>query len=146
VITDDGRRKSDTFKVQGSKFKVFLGLVVFFLTLNIELLNFEPRVAYAAVGDTITCGTTLSSVAAGAALDIQPGAGAEWAIATIWFEFDVEIQRFDGTTPMPGVQYLGPNYQNFFPMTNVTNANRIRIKNLHGTVAKLICFDGVVTK
>lgn len=110
-----------------------------FLAVTLSLLLCST--AFAAVGDAVT---SCSSISAGATLDIQPGAGVEWFLHNIWFEYNVEIQRYDGTNTVATVQLLGPDFQ---PLaTRLTNGNRVRIKNLHGSSAKLICYDAVVTK
>jgi hypothetical protein len=109
--------------------------------LLFALCAFAP--ANAAVGDVVAA---CSSIASGAALDVQPGAGVEWAIHNIFFEYDVELQRYDGSNTVATAQFTGPDWQNISPVIHVNNTNRIRLKNLHGSLAKLICYDGVVTK
>jgi len=102
-----------------------------------------PITVNAAVGDSVA---SCTSVASGATLDVQPSGSIEWVIHNIWFEYDVELQRYDGTNTAVIKQFTGGDWQNFFPAIHVTNGNRIRVKNLHGSLAKVICYDGVVTK
>jgi len=109
------------------------------LTILAALL---PRLALAAVGDVVA---DCQSIATTATLDAQPGAGVEWVIHNIWFEADVELQRYDGTNLAAVAQFIGPNFQWFTPAVHVTNTNYVRIKNLNGS-SKVICYDGVVTK
>jgi hypothetical protein len=70
----------------------------------------------------------------------------EWSIRYLWFEYNIELQRYDGTDLAAVAQFIGPNYQDFNPPTSQTNTNRIRLKNLHGSVAKVICYEGTITK
>jgi len=115
-----------------------LALAGLFFTFAFLIFNCAP--ARAAVGDAVA---SCSSVAAGATLDIQPGSGVEWFLHNIWFEYNVEIQRYDGTNTVAATQLLGPDYK---PLsTRLTNGNRVRVKNLHGSSAKLICYDAVIT-
>lgn len=103
----------------------------------------SPQTSKAAIGDAVA---SCSSVAAGAVLDAQPGAGVEWVLHNVWFEYNIEIQRYDGTNTVATAQLIGPDFQWFQPAAHLTNANRLRFKNLHATDAKLICYDGVQTK
>jgi len=102
---------------------------------------FVPQNGSAAVGDAVT---NCTSVATGAVLDIQPGASIEWFLHNIWFEYNVDVQRYDGTNVVTTASLLGPDYQPI--AARLTNANRVRIKNTHGSLAKFICYDAVITK
>lgn len=96
--------------------------------------------AQSAVGDTKA---SCSSIANGAFLDVQAGSGEEWLIQGLWFEDSVELQRYDGTNQVIVAQYT----QGYKPLiSRVTNSNRIRVKNIHGSAAKLLCYEGVQTK
>lgn len=103
----------------------------------------SARNARAAVGDTVA---SCTSVAASGTLDVQPGAGVEWVLHSIWFTLNVELQRYDGTNTAAVTQLIGPDYHTFSPAIHVTNGNRIRLVNLNGGSANIICYDGVVTK
>lgn len=112
----------------------------FLLLLFTITITLTPAVLRAAVGDTAAA---CSSVANNAFLDIQPGSGVEWVVHNLWFEDNVELQRYDGTNAVAVAQYS----QGFKDLvTHVTNSNRIRVKNIHGSAAKLICYDAIVTK
>jgi hypothetical protein len=106
-------------------------------------ISLAPLSVFAAVGDAVA---SCASVSAGAVLDVQPGAAAEWTIHNIYFDKNVELQRYDGSNLAQTAQFRGPDWQNFFPAIHVNNANRIRIKNLDAGSAAAICYDGFVTK
>lgn len=109
-------------------------ILLLFLILTI------PRSVLAAVGDTKA---SCSSIANGSFLDVQAGSGEEWLIQGLWFEDSVELQRYDGTNAVVVAQYT----QGYKPLiSRVTNSNRIRVKNIQGASAKLICYEGVQTK
>lgn len=89
--------------------------------------------------------TGLSSVAAGAVLDLLPGAAAEWVIYTIYHQGTVDLQWYDGANVLTFESALsGPN-----AITNAqfhcTSTRRIRVKNVDAS-AMLIGFDGIVLK
>ena len=100
---------------------------------------------FAAVGDR---DTTCTSPAAGAFHDTQTSGSVQRAITFILFEDVVEIQSWDGSTALifeasltgPGIYRVGD------VGFAATATNRIRVKNLHGSLAKRICHIWVETK
>ena len=94
-----------------------------------------------AVGDT-TKG--LSSINAGAYLDIQPASTAEWVIHNIYHEYDVTVEVYDGSNSLIFDTDTGAGVYAKYAF-HCTNAQRIRVKNTHGSAAKLIGFDGIIT-
>jgi len=94
-----------------------------------------------AVGDTVS---GLSSIAAGAYLDIQPSGTAEWAINNIYHEYDIQLEYYDGTNALVFDTDSGAGVYARFAF-HCTNARRVRVKNTHGSAAKLIGYDGFVT-
>lgn len=101
-----------------------------------------PAIARAAVGDAVA---DCQSIAAAASLQVKPGAGAEWIIHNVWFEYNIQLVRTDGTDVAATVELIGPDWQPFNAM-NVSNSNWLELKNTHGSTAKVICYDGRVTK
>jgi hypothetical protein len=93
-----------------------------------------------AVGDAVV---NNSSVATGAFLDIQPGAGIEWMIHHVHHEAAVELYWWDGTNQFLISSSSGANYENL--NARVTNTIRLRIKNTDAAT-KRIGYDGVQTK
>ena len=85
------------------------------------------------------------SIATGARLDIQPGAGVEWDIHNVYFTHQVTLERFDGTDNAAFATYSGPGRQNFIPALRVTNTNRLRVLNDDAS-SRVICYDAVITK
>lgn len=94
-----------------------------------------------AVGDVAS---GLSSISAGAYLDIQPGSGVEWVIHNIYHESDIQLEYYDGTLACSFDTDTGAGVYAKYAF-HCTNVRRIRVKNTAGT-AKLIGYDGVVTK
>ena len=95
-----------------------------------------------AVGDVKS---SISSIAAGGYLDIQPSAGEEWVIHNIYHEYDVQIEFYDGTNSLIFDTDTGVGIYAKYAF-HVTNSIRIRVKNTHASLAKLIGYDGVVSK
>lgn len=94
-----------------------------------------------AVGDAVGA---ISSINAGAYLDIQPGAGIEWTIHNIYYAGDVELYHYDGSNSLKFDAVTG--YGAYLGMASkATNSVRIRVKNVTAG-AILISYDGVVTK
>ena len=95
-----------------------------------------------AAGDVFSGGPT--SVAAGAYLDIQPGAGVEAVITNIFYGGAVEIYYYDGAQQILAFSDVsaGAVLNSSF---HVVNARRIRVKNVTGA-AIYIGYDGVQTK
>lgn len=94
-----------------------------------------------AVGDTFS---GLSSVAAGAYLDIQPGAGVEAVIHNIYHASDVQLEQYDGSNSLIFDTDTGAGIYAKYAF-HVTNTIRIRVKNTTaGSI--LIGYDGIVTK
>ena len=93
------------------------------------------------VGDVVS---TISSIAAGAYLDIQPGSGIEWVIHNIHHEDQVEIYFYDGTNSILVDVDAGQGSWTgqFF---HCTNTKYYRVKNTAAS-AKLIGYDGIITK
>ncbi|MCW3994590.1 MAG: hypothetical protein NWE98_00365 [Candidatus Bathyarchaeota archaeon] len=94
-----------------------------------------------AVGDVTK---NLQSIAAGAYLDIQPSGTAEWVIHNIYHEYDVQLEVYDGTNSLIFDIDSGTGVYAKYAF-HCTNAQRIRVKNTHTSVAKLIGYDGIVT-
>ena len=96
-----------------------------------------------AKGDVVS---GISSVANGAFLDIRPGASANWKIHNIYHESTISIQFFDGINELEFVtDEAGPGVYAYFAF-GCDNTRRIRVENKHGADAKLIGYDGIVTK
>jgi hypothetical protein len=105
------------------------------------LLVCAPDAGNALPGDPIA---DCSLVASGASATIRPGAGESWIIHNIWFKYNVELIRTNGTVTLDGLQFLGPD---FLPTVfHVTNGNYLQVKNLHDSTAFGVCWDGLVTK
>ena len=94
-----------------------------------------------AVGDVASA---LSSISASAYLDIQPGSGVEWVIHNIYHEDSVQVEFYDGSNSLIFDNDTGMGALLWMEF-HCTNARRIRVKNT-ATAAKLIGYDGVVTK
>lgn len=111
------------------------------LTLSTQHLLLST--SEAAVGDKLVW---KASVAAGATLSCQPSSGVEAVIHAIWHEDDIEIQTYDGTTAIAAVNHLGADI--FFPggIMRVSNAEYVRVKNLHASAAKNIKCEAIITK
>jgi len=93
------------------------------------------------IGDTIS---NIVSVAAGAYLNIKPPAGVEWVIHNINHEGSVELYFTDGTNYIKIDSSNGPGGWLSFAF-HVTNSRWYAVKNVE-TTAKLISYDGIVTK
>jgi len=95
-----------------------------------------------AVGENVS---GLASVAAGAYLDIQMASGTEAVVHNIYHEYDVQIEFYDGSNSLVFDTDTGAG---FYGKTqfHVNNTRRIRVKNTHTTLAKLIGYDGIQTK
>lgn len=94
-----------------------------------------------AVGDVYS---GLQSVNADAYLDIQPSVGVEVVIHNIYHESDVQLELYDGANSLIFDTDSGAGVYAKYAF-HVTNSIRVRVKNTDG-VAKLIGYDGVVTK
>jgi len=94
-----------------------------------------------AVGDVVA---DIQSIAAGAYLDIQPGAGVEWVIHNIYHESDIQLELYDGTNSLIFDTDAGAGIYAKYAF-HVKNTIRIRVKNTHATLAKLIGYDGICT-
>jgi hypothetical protein len=94
-----------------------------------------------AVGDVVS---NITSLATGAYLDIQPGAGIEWVIHNIYHADTVELYWYDGsnTIKFDADTTYGVFGKNAF---HVTNTVWIRVKNIHAST-KLVGYDGICTK
>jgi hypothetical protein len=90
-----------------------------------------------AAGDVIS---GISSVAAGAYLDLQPGASVEWSVHNIYHEDAVTIELYDGTNSLVWGEFYGAG--NREGIWNANNTRRLRVKNAHASAAKLIGYDG----
>jgi hypothetical protein len=95
-----------------------------------------------ALGDVIA---DIQSIAAGAALDINPGVNQEWCINNLYFQDAVQIEAYDGVNALSIGTASGPGFLGNLNFRAVGNADRIRIINQAAT-AKLIGYSGVVTK
>ena len=95
-----------------------------------------------AVGDVVS---GQSSIDAAAYLDIQPGAGVEWVIHNIYHEYDIELSQYDGTNTLVFDTEAGDGVYARYAF-HVTNSIRIRVKNTDASLARLIGYDGIVTK
>lgn len=94
-----------------------------------------------AVGDVKS---EISSVNAGAYLNVQPPAGEEWVIHNIYHESDVELHFYDGTNSLVFDSDAGAGVYAKYAF-HVTNSRYIRVKNTAAS-AKLIGYCGVQTK
>jgi hypothetical protein len=94
-----------------------------------------------AVGDVKSA---LTSVAAGAYLDIQPPAGEEWVIHNIYHASDIQLEFYDGTNSLIFDTDAGAGVYAKYAF-HVTNSIRIRVKNTSAS-DQLIGYDGVQTK
>ena len=94
-----------------------------------------------AVGDVAK---GLQSIAAGAYIDIQPSDTVEWVIHNIYHEYDVTVEVYDGTSSLVFDTDSGAGVYAKYAF-HCTNTQRIRVKNTHGSEAKLIGFDGIIT-
>ena len=117
----------------------------FELSQAVERLELRFGFAEAAVGDT---DKTCSNVAAGAVLDTVTSGAVRRVVTKITFEYDIEIQDFDNSTATAIDQLTGPPYIYDVPNYGfvVGSTNRIRLKNLHGSTAKRICYDWTEVK
>ena len=94
-----------------------------------------------AIGDVFS---GISSIEAGAYLDIQPTGTVEAVIHNIYHDGGIQLEFYDGTNSLIfGTDLEAGVYAKF--AFHVTNSKRIRVKNT-ATVAKLIGYDGVVTR
>lgn len=96
-----------------------------------------------ASGDAVNSGPT--SVAAGAYLTIQPGAGVEWIVHNLKLPdgtISVEIYDYDGTNSI----LLGTATSSWLTMNfHLTNAKYMRMKNITAA-AVYLAYDGIVVK
>ena len=95
-----------------------------------------------AVGDVVS---GQSSIAAAAYLDIQPSAGVEWVIHNIYHEYDIELSQYDGTNTLVFDTDAGVGVYARYAF-HCTNSRWIRVKNTDASLARLIGYDGIVTK
>jgi hypothetical protein len=95
-----------------------------------------------AKGDVVS---GLSSIAAGAYLTIQPTAPVEEVIHNIYHEYDVQLEFYDGSNALVFDAEAGAGVYARYAF-HCTNDRYIRVKNTHGSLAKLIGFDGVITR
>jgi len=93
------------------------------------------------VGSVIS---NLISIGAGLYLNIQPPVGEEWVIHNINHEDAVELCFYDGTNNLliDSDTEKGAWAGFFF---HCTNSRYYRVKNT-ATAAKLISYDGIITK
>jgi hypothetical protein len=97
-----------------------------------------------AVGDVVS---EITSIAKDAYLDIQPGAGAEWVIHNIYYQDKATVEFYDGSNSIVFFSDLSAEAGMLaFHAFHVTNGHRIRICNKHAADAKLLGYDGIVTK
>lgn len=94
-----------------------------------------------AIGDIASA---LSSISAGAYLDIQPGGGVEWVIHNIYHEDQAQLELYDGSNSLIFDSDAGQGIWAWYEF-HCTNSIRIRVKNTAAS-SKLIGYDGVVTK
>jgi len=93
-----------------------------------------------AVGDVAS---GMSSIAAGAYLDLQPAGTVEWVIHNIYHASDAELHQYDGTNDILVESHYGKGgWLGYF--FHCRNALRIRVKNTN-TAAQYIGYDGIVT-
>jgi hypothetical protein len=95
-----------------------------------------------ALGDVVA---DIQSIAAGAALDINPGVNQEWCINNIYFQDAVQVEAYDGVNSVAIALPVGPGFLGNLNFRAVGNADRIRVINQAAT-AKLIGYSGVQTK
>ena len=95
------------------------------------------------VGDVVSA---LTSIADGAYLDIRPGASANWKIHNIYHQSTIDIEFYDGTNSLVFVDCeTGIGVYAYYSF-GCDNTRRIRVRNMDGAAAKLIGYDGIVTK
>ncbi len=87
----------------------------------------------------------ISSIAAGSYLDLQPSGTIEWVIHNIYHENDITVEYYDGSNSLVFQTEVGAGVIGFCNF-HCTNGHRIRVKNAHASAAKLIGYDGIVTK
>jgi hypothetical protein len=95
-----------------------------------------------AVGDVFS---GLTSVAAGGYLDIRPPAGVEAVIHNIYHAYDVDLAFTDGTNVLTFDTDAGAGVYAKYAF-HVTNSLWIRVINKDTTNARLIGYDGIVTR
>ncbi|MEM1532427.1 MAG: hypothetical protein QW599_06250 [Nitrososphaerota archaeon] len=95
-----------------------------------------------AVGDVFS-GLTL--VSAGGYLDIRPPSGVEAVIHNIYHAYDVDLAFTDGTNVLIFDTDTGAGVYAKYAF-HVTNSLWIRVINKDTANARLIGYDGVVTK
>lgn len=95
-----------------------------------------------AAGDVFSCVPT--SVAAGASLTIQPGAGVEASIHNLYYAGAVEMYYTDGTNSIKfdSDATAGARLGAIF---HVTNTKYLQVKNVTAG-AILIAYDGIQSK
>jgi hypothetical protein len=95
-----------------------------------------------AVGDTKS---DLQSIASAARLTIQPAAGEEWIIDSLFAQADAEIEVFDGTNIL--VLDTSPTTGRWWAnlALRLTNGKYLRLKNLNAA-SKLLGYMGVQLK
>lgn len=94
-----------------------------------------------AVGDAVQ---GLSSIATVAYASLQPASGIEWIIHNIYYEADVTIEVYNGTSALVFATKGSGGALNFHDF-HCTNTIYIRVKNTNAA-SKLIGYDGVVSK
>jgi len=96
----------------------------------------------ASKGDIVS---DIDSIEAGAYMDIQPGADAEWKIHNVYHAGTISLEYYDGSNQLEFVSSrTGPGVYAYFAY-GCTNTIRVRVKNEDGS-AKLIGYDGIKTK
>lgn len=96
----------------------------------------------AAIGDMFA--DIVVDIADDAYCDIQPAASHEAVIHNIYYEDDIEVERWDGTNLVSFESFTGKGVYSWLDF-HVGNIDRIRVKNVGGEAHK-ISYDGIYTK
>ena len=94
-----------------------------------------------AIGDVFS---GISSIVAGAYLDIQPTGTVEAVIHNIYHDGGIQLEFYDGTNSLVFDTVVGDGVYTRYNF-HVINTRRIRVKNTASTT-QLIGYDGIQTK
>ena len=94
-----------------------------------------------AIGDVFS---GISSIVAGAYLDIQPTGTVEAVIHNIYHDGGIQLEFYDGTNSLVFDTVVGDGVYTRYNF-HVTNTRRIRVKNTASTT-QLIGYDGIQTR
>ena len=94
-----------------------------------------------AIGDVFS---GISSIVAGAYLDIQPTGTVEAVIHNIYHDGGIQLEFYDGTNSLVFDTVVGDGVYTRYNF-HVINTRRIRVKNTASTT-QLIGYDGIQTR